>query len=249
MENKRIAEDNFPAKLTFRQKAFMSKLLDVYREMEKPIHYSVVAERLGLSNSTTYAMLRLLEKKGMVTSQYATPKVNVGPGRSNILFSPAAISVELVSMLAGESQQQEEWADVKARIIAGLEKGKASGYRDIMDDLFANIAETSSPLVRCAEIITVLLLNLKGARYEFAKQSSVGTILSAPVTKLRMSILAGLILGLSLADNEAQGILGDLTKFTEKYEASLQELSKENLLKLHKFAQDTWNSLKKEPAR
>lgn len=235
--------------LTFRQKAFLSKLLDVYREMQKPLHYSIVAERLGLSNSTAYDMLRLLEKKGMVTSQYATPKTTTGPGRSNILFSPSEKGVELFSMLAGESQQQEEWTKVKARIITGFEQGKASGYKDLLDELFAHIPEVSTPLVRCAEIITVLLLHLKESKYEFAKQSSVGTLLSAPVSKVRMSILAGLILGLSIADIEARGILGEYANFKEKYESSLQELSKGNLLKLHKFTRDVWNSLKQAPVQ
>ena len=75
-------------KLTFRQKAFLDKLHDVYSEMQGPIHYSLVAERLGLSNSTAYDMLRVLEQKGMVGSQYATPKEIAGPGRSSILFYP-----------------------------------------------------------------------------------------------------------------------------------------------------------------
>ncbi|MEQ4489605.1 MAG: helix-turn-helix domain-containing protein [Dehalococcoides mccartyi] len=248
MENKKLAEDSFPTKLTFRQKAFMNKLLDVYREMKEPLHYSIVAERLGLSSSTAYDMLRLLEKKGIVTSQYATPKTNTGPGRSNILFSPAAKGVELLTILAGESQQQEEWAAVKARIIAGLEQGKASGYKDVFDELFARIPDADTSLVRCAEIITVLLLNLKQTRFEFEKQSSVGSLLSSPASKLRMSILAGLILGLSIADIEAQGLLDEYAKIKEKYEVSLQELSKENLLKLHKFTREAWNSLKRSPA-
>jgi len=249
VENKGLPEDNFPSKLTFRQKAFLGKLLDVYHEMREPLHYSVVAERLGLSNSTAYDMLRLLEKKGMVTSQYATPKATTGPGRSNILFSPAAEGVELLSRLAGESQQQEEWSDIKARILAGLEQGKASGYKDLLRELLARIPEARSPLVRCTEVITALLLSLRKAKYELTEQDSVGTLLSAPVSKLRMSILAGLILGLSLADVEARWLLGDFSKYTEKYEASLQELSNENLLMLHKFTRDVWDSLKQAPVQ
>ena len=249
MENKELPEDNFPSKLTFRQKAFLSKLLDVYREMREPLHYSVVAERMGLSNSTAYDMLRLLEQKGMVTSQYATPKATTGPGRSNILFSPAAKGVELLSSLAGESQQQEEWEDIKDRILAGLEQGKASGYKDLLRELLARIPEARSPLVRCSEIITALLLNLREAKHELAEQNSVGTLLSAPVSKLRMSTLAGLILGLSLADIKARWVLRDFSKYTEKYEVSLQELSKENLLILHQFTRGVWNSLKKVPVR
>ncbi len=64
--------------LTNRQIVFLNKLLDVYKEMEGPVHYSIVAGRLGLNNSTAYDMLRLLEQKGMVGSVYGTPKENSG---------------------------------------------------------------------------------------------------------------------------------------------------------------------------
>ncbi|MDX9774722.1 MAG: hypothetical protein RBT40_02075 [Petrimonas sp.] len=234
-------------KLTFRQKAFLSKLLDVYREMKEPLHYSVIAERLGVSNSTAYDMFKLLEQKGMITSHYATPKVSAGPGRSNVLFSPTNKTEELFSNLAGNSQQRGEWEDVKVRILAGLEKGQASGYQDVIQELLTMIPEAKSSLVQCAEVITALLLSLKESRQELETQGPINNLLAAPASKLRMSILGGLILGLSMANNQARRAL-DLSKYTEKYEASLQELSKENLLMLHQFTSSVLARLKKAPS-
>ena len=225
-------------KLTFRQKAFLIKVLDFYRETREPIHYSVIAERLGLSNSTAYDMLRLLEQKGMVGSEYTAPKATSGPGRSSILFFPTAEAIDLFSRLAGESQEQEEWEDVKAHIIVSLRQGKASDYQGLLRELFVRIPEARSPLVRCAEVITALLLSLRQARHKFGERSPVSILLAAPASKLGMSILAGLVLGLSLADQKVQWLLGDFHNYTEKYEASLQELSPGSLIALHRFAQD-----------
>ena len=73
-------------KLTFRQTAFLNKILDVYHEMQEPMHYTTIANKLGLSNSSTYDMFRILEQKGMVKSTYATQKEISGPGSSNILY-------------------------------------------------------------------------------------------------------------------------------------------------------------------
>jgi DNA-binding MarR family transcriptional regulator len=230
--------------LTFRQKVFLSKLLDVYREMQEPVHYSVIAKRLGLNNSTAYDMLRLLEQKGMVRSEYDTPKETAGPGRSNIRFVPTAETVELFSHLAGDIREQDEWDDVKARILTNLSKGKANDYQEVLNELLAKIPEPRSSLVRCAEVITVLLLNLREAKQEMTKQSSVDNLLKAPASKLRMSILAGLILGLSHTDQGAQRLLDIYQEYAEKYEASLQELSRDGLLKLHRFTHDVWNTLK-----
>ena len=235
-------------KLTFRQKAFLSKLLDVYREMKEPVHYSVIAKRLGLNNSTAYDMLRLLEQKGMVISQYDTPKETPGPGRSNIRFFPTTETIELFSHLAGEIREQDEWADVKARILTSLSQGKAERYQDVLNELLAKIPEPQSSLAQCAEVITALMLNLKEARRELAEQNPVDNLLRAPTSKLRMSMLAGLILGLSHANWRAQRLLGIYQEYAEKYQASLQELSHDSLEKLHRFTRDVWNILK-TPAR
>jgi len=249
VENKAIERDSFPVKLTFRQKAFLSKLLDVYREMREPFHYSVVAKRLGLSNSTAYDMLRLLEQKGMVSSEYATPKETSGPGRSSILFFPTMEAMELFSRLAGESQEQEKWEEVKVHILANLREGKAADYQELLQELLTKAPETRPPLTRCAEVITTLLLSLREAKQELIEQSSVGMLLRAPVSKLRMSILAGLIMGLSLADQRVQWLLGSYQEYTDRYEASLQGLSHESLMVLHRFTRDVWNILKRAPIR
>lgn len=235
-------------KLTFRQKVFLSKLLDAYREMQEPVHYSAIAKQLGLNNSTAYDMLRLLEQKGMVTSEYSTPKETSGPGRSNIRFVPTAETIELFSHLAGEIREQDGWHDVKARILTNLSRGKADNYQDVLNELLAKIPEPRSSLVRCAEVMTALLLNFREARQELTEQSSVDNLLKAPASKLRMSILAGLILGLSHADQGTQRLLGIYQEYAEKYEASLQELSRDSLVKLHRFTRDVWNILK-TPAR
>jgi hypothetical protein len=231
-------------KLTYRQKTFLSQLLDVYREMQEPIHYSIVAKRLGLDNSTSYDMFRLLEKKGMVRAEYGTPKENSGPGRSNILFLPTTEAIELFSHLAGNISEQHNWDDVKAHILADLGSGKADDCEDILSELLSRIPQHQSPLVQCAQTITALLLNLREVKQELAEQSSVDNLLRAPVSKLRMSILAGLILGLSHADKETQRLLCIYQEYAEKYEASLQELNRDSLLKLHRFTCDIWNILK-----
>jgi DNA-binding MarR family transcriptional regulator len=235
--------------LTFRQKAFLSRVLDIYREIQEPLHYSVVAEQLGLSNSTAYDMLRLLEQKGMVNSEYTIPKAISGPGRSSILFFPTAEAIELFSRLAGERQEQEEWEEVKARILLSLRQGKASDYQGLLRELLVRIPEARSPLVRCAEAITALLLSLREARHKLGEQSPVSMLLGAPVSKLGMSILAGLALGLCLANRKVQHLLGDFQAPMKRYEASLQELSPKSVIALHRFTRDVWNMLKRVPER
>ena len=230
--------------LTFRQKSFLSKFLDVYRGMQEPVHYSVIAKQLGLNNSTAYDMLRLLEQKGMVTSEYGTPKETSGPGRSSIRFVPTAETTELFSHLAGDIREQDEWDDVKVRILTNLSRGKADNYKNILNELLARIPEPQSSLVRCAEVMTALLLRLRESKQSLNQQNPIDNLLKASASKLRMSILAGLILGLSYADQRTPRLLSIYQECTEKYEASLQELSRDSLVKLHRFTRNVWNILK-----
>ena len=69
-------------KLTHRQETFDQSLLDLYRALNDPIHYSDLANRIGVSPFTTYGLLRLLEKKGWVISQYRLDSDKLIVGRS-----------------------------------------------------------------------------------------------------------------------------------------------------------------------
>ncbi|MGI2336482.1 MAG: hypothetical protein ACRKGH_07580 [Dehalogenimonas sp.] len=231
-------------RLTFRQKVFLSKLLDAYRDMKEPVHYSVIADRLSLNNSTAYDMLRLLEQKGMVASVYDAPKKIAGPGRSSVRFVPTAETTDLFSKLAGDVREQDEWDDIKTRVLTNLSKGVNDDYKDLFDELLARIPEPSSSLVLCAEVITALLLNLKESKRELAQQSYLDSLLKTPATKLRMSVLAGLILGLSFTDHETQRLIGIYQQYVEKYEASLDQLNRDSLVKLHRFTRNVWNILR-----
>jgi len=232
-------------KLTYRQKVFLSKVLDIYHELQEPVHYSVIAEHLGLNNSTAYDMLRLLEKKGMVNSEYATPKQTSGPGRASILFYPAAEALEIFTHLAGDIREQDDWEDVKSRILLNISRSEVDDYPDVLKNLLTTgMPEAKSSLVRCAEIITVLLLNLRELKQEMMEQKTVDSLLQAPTSKLRMSILAGLILGLSYADEEAQLLLDIYQEYVEKYQVLLQDLGGDSLTELHLFTRDVWDILK-----
>lgn len=154
--------------LTSRQKAFLEKFLEVYQEKQEPIHYSAVAQRLGVNNSTAYDMLRLLQKKGMVSSHYATPKATAGPGRSSILFSPTTRAVE--SPPTAESHGHERWEDFKARILASLSRDTVDDYQAVLSELLAKIAELRSSLEQYAEFMTALLLNLREVRQQLPEQ-------------------------------------------------------------------------------
>ena len=88
-------------KLTRRQEEFIEKLIDLSDEFDAPIHYSLLAERLGVSPFTAYDMLCMLEEKGAVTSEYQLAAEKTGPGRAERLFYPSETTLQRREAIAG----------------------------------------------------------------------------------------------------------------------------------------------------
>src|SRR5919204_6366231 len=99
-------------RLTRRQQDFLRKLLDLYHETQRPIHYSQVAEALGVNRFSAYDMLKLLEQKGYVRSEYVLGPAHSGPGRSSIAFLPTAKARAAVRLFGGRAAKDAEWEAV-----------------------------------------------------------------------------------------------------------------------------------------
>ncbi|MDY6835996.1 MAG: hypothetical protein SVY53_14475 [Chloroflexota bacterium] len=192
--------------MTIRQRAFLTKLIDLYGTIHEPVHYSAVADQLGVSASTDYDMLKLLEKKGMITSAYITPKKASGPGRSSVLFLPTERARDVFSNLADGYDEDHEWEKVKYRVLDNLRKGKASDDTGFIQDLIAMIPKTRSPLAACAQIITMILLSLREARHNFGPLSPLSILIDKSGSKLGMSTLVGVATGLMFDNQIGRGL-------------------------------------------
>ncbi len=231
-------------KLTLRQRNFLSQVLELYQELRRPFHYSEVAQRLGLSSFTAYDMLRVLEEKGLIRSQYILKK-DSGPGRSSIRFSPTAKAMEFFQGLAGDIAEQEEWNEMKFRILAALRQERASDSFDkLLSDLLSQTSKVCSPLVFCAQIIVALLLALRRIKHKFRSHNPVALLLKMPPSRLGLGMLAGLALGLILADQLYRQVFSNFQGLMERYEISLQQLSPEKLEQLQDFTREVAMVLK-----
>jgi len=231
-------------KLTFRQRSFLSKLLDLYREVRQPMHYTEVARRLGLGKSSAYDMLRLLERKGLVISEYVLPKQSSSPGRSHVRFWPTAMAEETLSQSVAEAaEDREEWEQIKAQVLNRLRHGKASARNGVLREVMNMIPEARSPLAVCAEVITALLLSLEEVKHSLGPQSLLARLLAAPATKLGMSLAAGLAAGMVQMDAASRRAFDQLYEYVKRYEMSLEELDPEKLEALRRYAQDVVQAL------
>jgi len=141
--------------LTSRQIEFVEKLIDLYAEVEDNIHYSKVAERLGVSRSTAYEMLRLLERKGFARAHYYLDESG-GPGRSTVLFSPTERAHAIFKRMR-EQVGSTAWETVRTAIILAVLSG-AVADRDSVAEVLNALGRDDQALSLCTQVVTGALL-------------------------------------------------------------------------------------------
>ena len=223
-------------KLTGRQRAFLSQFLDLYRESRGPLHYTDVAQRLGVSKITAYDMLRLLEERGLVQSEYVLRGEGQGAGRSSIVFRPTPQADALFAELAGEAVGQGEWEAVKTRILETLRAGKGTDYQGLLEEILARLPQRESPMLYAAEMITAIILSLQQLREDASESSRFDKLRSLGLPgEAGLSALGGLALGLSFVERANRRLISLLLSYTGRYQEILSRLSAENKRRLSNF--------------
>lgn len=234
------------SRLTARQTAFLKKLLELYQEHKAPVHYSDVAERLGVNRFSAYDMLKILEKKGFAASSYALASGHSGPGRSIILFAPTPQATTTLPPASAMVEPSEEWFDIRQAVLNRLRHARDASYREALNDLLARLPEASAPLTFCTEMVGALLLNMQRA-----KDRAAGLNPFRALAALRsggssvLETLVGLSVGATLATEEENGrsLTQRLLEQGQHYQAHLGRLSEEARSLLVQFLEEALEAL------
>ena len=233
--------------LTLRQRAFFNKLLDLYKEAQRPIHYTVVAQKLGVNRFSAYDMLKLLEEKGLVGSEYVL-EGNSGPGRSSIVFYPLVKAKdrakEVLAHLTGAAEAQE-WEQAQERILTALREGQIAD-KDLLNELLAAIPQTSSPLAYCARVMTALLLRMRQPIRTGDLAGSLTRLLTPgeESSAAGLDVFAGFALGLSATRQRADREWERLMEYVKRYQGYVQEMDSERQDALADFLREMVGAMK-----
>ncbi len=233
-------------RLTARQRAFLDKLLELYREHHGPVHYSDVAERLGVNRFSAYDMLKVLEKKGLASSSYALAAGHSGPGRTMIVFEPTARAAGMLVRNGEGLPLGADWQNVRERVLKKLRAARDANYREVLNDLLARLPEAKAPLTFCAEMIGVLLLNMQRARARAGELNPFRALAALRSgDDAGLEALAGLSVGatLSAEDDVGPSLTHRLLENARRYQASLSRLSTEARAALAQFLEEALEAL------
>lgn len=227
-------------KLTPRQQAFLDKLFDLYREFQGPVHYSIVAERLGVNKFSAYDMLKLLEEKGVAASEYVVDGAQVGPGRSMIRFYPTNQAARFLTQLRDEVRNSEEWRLVRDRIRRRLREAREGNPTRALQDALSRLPEAKTPLSYCAEMVSVLIINLERMQKTVSGIKLIPTLSALNLSgEINLGALAGLSLGLTLLhEPDDPALTTRLASHLQNFQVQLSELSEGSLRTLSLFLED-----------
>lgn len=241
------------SKLTARQRAFLDKLLELYREHRGPVHYSDVAERLGVNRFSAYDMLKVLEEKGFASSSYTLRSTTMaaagghpGPGRSIVVFAPTSDAATTLGSRPEEIGLGEDWQRARELVLSKLAQAREASPRAALSELLARLPETQAPLNYCAEMIGALLLNMQRAR---ARAGGLNPF--RVLDRLRtddstgLETLAGLSMGVSLSygDETNRTLTRRLLDHVHRYQVNLSRLSEEGREALVRFLEEALEAL------
>jgi len=225
-------------KLTGRQKSFLSQFLDLYRESREPLHYTDLAQQLGVSKITAYDMLRLLEERGLVQSEYVLRGKGQGAGRSSIVFRPTSQADALFAELSGGVADLEECETAKGHILEALASGE-EGYQDLLEEILARLPSRQSPMLYAAEMVTATILSLQQLREDASESSRFDKLRALGLPgEAGLSALGGLAVGLSFVERINRRLINLLISYTGRYQEILSRLGAENKRRLENFARE-----------
>ncbi|WP_221468744.1 Lrp/AsnC family transcriptional regulator [Cohnella thailandensis] len=217
--------------LTKRRMQFLSKLVDLYRKTNLPIHYEALAKSIGVSKWTAYDMLKEIEKLGFITRSY---EVNTKEtGRSQVVFIPTAQATELFDQPRKDTFDPEEWERTAAKISRLLKDLKQAKPDEALRQMIDEIVKHTSRLDFCAYVIGMLLVYLKklGGKTEAFIRHMVKT---APSNETGMTMFIGTVLGTAIQTLSEELSL-EISELVTRLLKSIEDLSGEEKARLSSF--------------
>lgn len=162
--------------LTRRQREFLATVVDL-AAIRGGVHYTEVAEALGVSRWTAYDVLNGLAEKGWLAVSHEVAREG-GVGRSRVLFQPTRKAWLLFQGegRAGATSASGFLADMHQGLWAKVAQARERGVWNTLQELAGELGSVRQPLLFCAYLLVILLVAVR-AMNQGDDQALVGYLL------------------------------------------------------------------------
>lgn len=179
--------------ITKRRIEFLNALAELCEEQECPVHYSLVAEKLGVSKWTAYDLLTALKDDGYVEVLYVINEK--GGGRSSLAFKLTPKGEMLISKIP-----REDITRVKKEVKERIKSSEKLSINEILQTGLKEISEAKSPILKALNISTILfILSQKMAINWDSIESTYNTLSKSIDPQSGLLGLTALFIGVILA--------------------------------------------------
>jgi hypothetical protein len=212
--------------LTRRREEFLAAVFDLYEDGRKPVHYTTVADKLGVSKWTSYDILCALADSGYLEVEHDAARKAGQPGRSMVMFRPSERAYSETGKMSSV-ESRDDWVFMKEHLLGKVREAKKRGVKPVILETVSEIGGIRSPLLFCAYMIILFVLVIVTLEHG-AEGSIVGYLLfmvSGP--QLVLMLLAGAALALALRSNQVQSVtLQNFEQFVPIYEENVRKMDR-----------------------
>jgi hypothetical protein len=148
-------------------------------------------------------MLRLLEEKGLVTSEYQLAAEKSGPGRAVRVFLPSQKVLDEISIIR-EQSGGVDWDAVKRYVLDKLRNDEIDD-RDLALEVLARIPSAGRGQLRyCVEVMTVIALRIQSTEARRLLSHFLWQLLpdTRAASRKDLCLLGGIALGILALEDE-----------------------------------------------
>lgn len=222
--------------LTRRRREFLSKINKLYQSTGQPVHYTTVAQALGVSKWTAYDILRELEKEDLLNVEYAVSHEERSPGRSQVFFLPADHIRQILQEETAENTIGEDWLLVKERLLSMFDNIIKIDSKKIMEELLEEMRTLEKPITFSAYTIMLLIAYIRSLGNR-SIQSIESLLQLAPKPEQMLSLFTGAVLG-TMARNMRETISTKITTKVGKFHKHVSEFNGQEKKLLASFLEE-----------
>ena len=179
--------------LTKRRREFLNQIWQQYQTTNLPVHYSDVAEAIGVSKWTAYDVLKTLESQGLLKRTYATNENETG--RSVVVFSPTDMADLLFQKERRGISNPEEWEMILNQVNVLIAQKQNLPLMEAIQHILELMKNVELKLEFCAYFLCVLLLFLNSLGNPI-KDLTVNMVNASKESKIQLTVFVGAVVGM-----------------------------------------------------